>query len=58
MNRILLLERLLERRFVQAQGHSLPDAVLEDHRVVPGEIVVKFSVTQIATWSTTTWARR
>ncbi|MGB2039951.1 MAG: S8 family serine peptidase [Flavobacteriales bacterium] len=28
---------------IQAQGHSVPDAVLEDHRrVVPGEIVVKF----------------
>ena len=28
---------------IQAQGHSVPDAVLEDHRrVVPGEIVIKF----------------
>ena len=45
MNRMLLLFGALlgAPLQIQAQGHSVPDAVLEDHRrVVPGEIVVKF----------------
>ena len=45
MNRMLLLFGALLGAVlqIQAQGHSVPDAVLEDHRrVVPGEIVVKF----------------
>ena len=45
MNRMLLLFGALlgAALQIQAQGHSVPDAVLEDHRrVVPGEIVVKF----------------
>ena len=45
MNRLLLLFGALlgVALQIQAQGHSVPDAVLEDHRrVVPGEIVIKF----------------